>query len=351
MKSFFYTVSFCFLLSAANAQVLQDNFGSYTTGSDLNGQGGWSNNTSNPGGAGNCAGAICDNQKVTATALSFANYGSSSKSITCSPGRDGVGKGWATNITSGSVYASFLVNFSDVLCNGSCSSEFGFFRLVNRGSNFSFVVRMLAKKTTASSFQFGVDKGGGGNKVFSANSYNLNTTLLVVLKYTINTGSNSDDLMQVFVNPDMSLPEPASPDINSNLGTDLTSIDIAAAQFNFNSVGILPVGNYGLLSVATAWNQLPHTAAAVNNIDRDLSNAKVFATSSTQAVFQMSSTRADNITIEMTDVMGRVVLRQQAKLNAGTNSFVMQTTTLSKGIYNVRAVSSKGVSSTVRFMQ
>ena len=350
MKKIF-TLSILFLYISASAQLLQDNFSSYTTGNDLNNQGGWSNNSSNPGGGGNCAGAICENQKISSTALTFTGYGSSLKSILAGPGRDAIGKGWSTNVTSGSLYASFLINFSDVLCTSTCSSEFVFFRLVNRSSNFSFAVRVLAKKTTASSFQLGVEKGGGGNKVFTSNSYNFNNTYLVVLKYTINTGSGSDDVMQLFVNPDMAAAEPVSSEINTNLGTDATNIDIAAVQFHFNSSGLLPVGNYGLLSVATQWSQLPFTSASVNNLDRDLSNVKVFATSSTQAVFQMNSARIDNSTIEVMDIMGRVVLREQVKLNAGVNRFVLQTGTLSKGVYSVRAVSSKGVSATVRFAQ
>ncbi len=346
----FFTVAILFLYSVTSAQLLQDNFSSYVTGNDLNNQGGWSNNSSNPGGGGNCAGAICDNQKIAATSLSFPGYGSSGKSIITGPGRDATGKGWASNITSGSVYASFLINFSDIVCTSTCSSEFGFFRLVNRSSNFSFAVRMLAKKATASSFQLGVEKGSGGNKVFTTNAYNFNTTYLVVLKYIINSGSTTDDVMQLYINPDMSAAEPASAELNSNLGTDAGSIDIAAVQFNFNSAGLLPAGNYGMLTVATQWSQLTFTPASVNNPDRDFSGVKVFASSSSQAIFQISSRRADNITIEVTDVMGRVVLRRHEKLQTGANSFIMPTVSFSKGVYSVRAVSSKGVSAAVRFM-
>jgi hypothetical protein len=352
MKKTIYTLILILCTFRMQAQILQENFSAYTVGGDLNGQGGWSNNTSNPGGGGNCAGAICTNQKVAAVALNVAGYGSSSKAITVDPGRDGVGKGWAANVTSGSIYAAFVVNFSDIACSGTCSNEFGFFRLQDRSGTFSFVVRMYVKKVNASTFQVGVEKGSSNNRVYSTLAYNFNSANLIVLKYTINSGSGSDDVVRVYMNPDMTMAEPGSADINTNLGNDLsTSIDVAAVQYNFNSSGLLPVGNHGLLSVVTQWSQLPFGAAAVNNIDRDFSNAKVFAASSTQAIFQMNSTRADNITIEMTDVMGRVVLRQQAKLNAGSNSFVLQTGALSKGIYNVRAVSSKGVSSTVRFMQ
>jgi hypothetical protein len=251
MKQFLLSILILSGLSV-NAQLLKDNFSAYITGNDLNTQGGWSNNSSNPGGAGNCAGVTCDNQKVTATALSFANYGSSTKSIITSPQRDGIGRGWATNVTSGSLYAAFVVNFSDVLCGGSCSSEFGFFRLVDRTGNFNFVLRMYAKKVSASTYQIGVEKGSSNNRVYTPLAYNMNTANLIVVKYTINSGSGADDVIRLYINPDMSQAEPTSADVNTNVGNDLsTTIDIAALQYNFNSPGILPTGNYSLLSVAT----------------------------------------------------------------------------------------------------
>jgi hypothetical protein len=347
LPAFFFILSF-----TAQSQLLKENFASYTTGNDLNNQGGWSNNTSNPGGAGNCAGAICTNQKVTATSLSFANYGTSAKSIIADPGRDGIGKGWTTNVTSGSLYAAFVANFSDVFCSGTCSNEFGFFRLVDRSGNFSFVLRIYAKKASASTYQVGVEKGSSNNRVYSTLAYNMNAANLIVLKYTINSSSGSDDVVRVYINPDMSQAEPASADINTNLGNDLsTTIDIAAVQYNFNSPGILPAGNYSLLAVATQWGQLPFTAAAVNTIDRDIQTVKVFSISASQAILQMNSNKTDALTIEVTDITGRMVAQQKVKLQPGANQFRIETAKLAGGIYNVKAFGSKGVTPTVRFIK
>lgn len=346
-------VSLLMLWSTHNltAQVLQDNFSTYIIGNDLNGQGGWSNSTSNPGGGGNCAGAVCNNQKISNTAISFPGYGSSSQSVVTGAGRDGVGKGWATNLTSGSVYAALVVNFSDIQCNSTCSNEFGFFRLQDRSGTFSFVLRLYVKKVSASTFQIGVEKGSSNNRVYTTTAWNFNASHLIVVKYTINNGSGADDVIRLYVNPDLSQAEPSVAEVNTNLGNDLsTSIDVAAVQLNFNSGGFLPVGNYGLVTVATQWNQVPFTPAAVSTIDRSFTNARVFAASSSHAVFQMNSTRADEIMIEITDLTGRVVFRQPAKLLAGRNSFTLETAALPKGIFNVRAAGSKGVSQTVRFM-
>ncbi len=353
LLSFFLIVTF-----VSQAQLLKDNFSSYTVGNDLNNQGGWTNNSSNPGGLGNCVGAGCTNQKVTSATLSFPNYGTSSKAVAISPERDGCGRGWATAVTTGSFYVSFLVNFSDIACGGTCTNDVDYFRILHRGDNFTTIARMFAKKTNSLSFQFGIEKGNNGAaaRVYATTSINFNTTHLVVMKYTFNTGTNSDDVVRLYINPDMSLPEPSTADITSNLGNDNNNngaivLDAAAVSFRLNTAGLVPVGSYSLISAATQWNQLSHTAAAVTVIDTDLENVKVYAISAKQVVLQMNSNKTNMLTIEVTDVNGRIVGRQIAKLQPGVNQFKIETGMFVNGIYNIRAVGSKGVTPTVRFVK
>jgi hypothetical protein len=357
MKSFFYTFSFCFLLIAANAQIFQDNFSAYTLSNDLNGQGGWTNNSSNPGGLGTCVGIGCNNTKVTAPSLTYTGYATSPKTIGLGPGQDGIGRSLFPAVNSGSVYVSMLINLSSIGCSATCNADADFFRVLNgsAGNNFETATRLVVQQATGG-FKVGIGKGAQSNGIiYTSGVYTFTTTHLIVIKYTINTGSGNDDVVNLYVDPNFTGGEPVVADVS--IGTGLAdinanmSIDRMAFRLNALSGDRMPIGNAGAISVATTWAALAHGAASVNNIDRDFSNAKVFAISSTQAVFQMNSTRADNIIIEMTDVTGRVVLRQQARLNAGANSFVLQTGILLKGIYNVRALSSKGVTTPVRFMQ
>lgn len=335
----------------AKAQLLKDDFSTYTT-NDLNGQGGWTNSTSSIGGGGNCAGAICSNQKVAGTPIAFTRYGSAQKSIATGPGRDGVGRSWQSNVTEGDVFSAFVVNFSNVLCESTCSNEFGFFRLVDRSGSFSFIARLYARKASATSFQLGVEKGGSGNRVWSTNAYPFNAVHLIVLKYTINRITGSDDAVRLYVDPDMALPEPATAEISTNLGNDLGSnIDAAGAIFHFNSAGWLPLGNYGLLSVATVWNQLPFVSSSAPMLDPDLTEARIVAEGPSNACFRLVSRKSDLIGWQVTDATGRVVLGGQQRILPGVNLIRLGTAGLPNGTYAVRALGSRGASSTVRWVK
>jgi hypothetical protein len=357
MKSLFYTFSFCFFLCSADAQIFQDNFGSYTTANDLNGQGGWTNNSSNPGGLGTCVGAGCSNTKVTAPSLSYSGYATSPKTIGLGPGQDGIGRSLTTAVNTGSIFVSMLINLSSIGCSTTCNADADFFRVLNgsAGNNFETATRLVVQQATGG-FKVGIGKGAQSNGItYTSGVYTFTTTHLIVIKYTINSGSGNDDIVSLYVDPNFAGGEPGVADVS--IGTGLAdintnmSIDRLAFRLNSLSGDRMPIGNAGAISVATTWAALAHGAAAVNNIDRDFSNLKVFTTSSTQSIFQLNSNRADNITIEMTDVTGSVVLRQQVKIIAGVNRFTLPTEKISKGIYNVRALSSKGVTSTVRFIQ
>jgi hypothetical protein len=336
----------------AAAQLLKDDFSAYTAGSDLNGQGGWTNSTSSIGGGGNCAGAICSNQKVANTPIAFNRYGTAQKSITTSPGRDGVGRSWQPNVTEGDVYAAFAVSISNVTCESTCSNEFGFFRLVDRSGSFSFIARLYARKASASSFQLGVEKGASGTRVWSTNAYAFNSPHVIVLKYTINRITGSDDAIRLYVDPDMSLPEPATAEISTNLGNDLSStIDAAGAIFHFNSAGWLPVGNYGLLSVATLWSQLPFVTSAVAQLDPDLGEARLVADGPASASFRLVSRKTDLVSWQVTDATGKVVIAGKHRLHPGVNLIPVGTAGLPTGTYAIRAVGRRGSSPTVRWVR
>lgn len=335
----------------AVAQLLKDDFGTYTA-ADLNGQGGWTNSTSSIGGGGNCAGAICSNQKVAVTPIAFAGYGNAQKSVLTGPGRDGVGRSWTQSVTEGDVFSAFVVNFSNVTCESTCSNEFGFFRLVDRGGSFSFIVRLYARKASASSFQLGVEKGSSGTRTWSSNAYSFNAPHLIVLKYTINRITGSDDAIRLYVDPAMSQPEPASAEVSTNLGNDLSSaIDAAGSIFHFNSAGWLPVGSYGLLSIATQWNQLPFVPSSVLQLDPDLLDARVISEGSGPSRFRLVSRRSDVIDWQVTDAGGKTVLYGRQRILPGENQIGIPSAGLPSGVYSIRAVGSRGASRTVRWVR
>ncbi|MCH7827132.1 MAG: T9SS type A sorting domain-containing protein [Bacteroidetes bacterium] len=239
--SAFFLLTFLFFTDTLFAQLLTEEF-SYTTGQALtaNGWTAYDASGSNP-------------VLVASGSLSYTNYpssgtGNSTNVIGTSGSREDVKKTFNSQ-TSGSVYASFLVNFSSATTATDGDYFFGFFTsigVIMKGKVFV--------KKSGSNIAFGVSKGATllANISYSAFSYSLSTTYLLVLKYTFNASSN-DDVINLFINPDLSGSEP-SPDLtNTDTPTDLANVGAVALRQGSKSYNVIIDG----IRVATSWSLAP----------------------------------------------------------------------------------------------
>ncbi|QQS35313.1 MAG: T9SS type A sorting domain-containing protein [Ignavibacteriales bacterium] len=148
-----------------------------------------------------------------------------------------------SNVTSGSVYASFMVNVSSVTDSSVYYLHFG------EGNSTSLFFAKVFIKNNGSNFAFGVAKRNNSDAVFTASSYSLNTTYLLVVKYTFNSGTTTDDEVKLWVNPALNGTEPASDLTQTDGGTDANDISfLALRQGAFG-----PALSFGGLRVATTW--------------------------------------------------------------------------------------------------
>jgi hypothetical protein len=205
-------------LGFAQAQVLfSDDLSAYTANALLSSQGTWTNNSSTFGG-GTCAGSGCTNTSVIAGALSYTNYiaAPTVNVAAIKPSQDAVGTPLTTSLAMPSagttIYYSFLVNVSAV----PTGTPGDFFRALS-GGNFNTAIRMQLKNA-AGGFSVGGSKNGGTN-VYTSTVYPLNTTHLIVVKYTINSGSTTDDVVKFYINPTAAA-EPATADATVSSGGD-----------------------------------------------------------------------------------------------------------------------------------
>jgi len=246
-------LQFCFLflsLIVSGQTIFSGDFSGYTSNTPLSGQGIWTNNSSNPGGLGTCAGIGCVNTQVKDFSMSYLNYGSTSKAINILPNGDAVGLAFPA-VNSGSVYFSFLLNFSDAVLDPNNASSNDFFRVMG-GGNYNTLFRLNAFKV-GTNFVLALQKESGA-KVFT-NSLNFNTTYLVVLKYTFNPGA-TDDVVSLYLNPTMSVTEPSTYTIATSSGSnssEFTSIDRMNFRTNWTTI---PSGYIGLVNVTSSWNNL-----------------------------------------------------------------------------------------------
>jgi len=190
---------------------------------------------------------------VSSGSLSYTNYpssgtGNSAQVIGTSTSSEDVKKTFASQ-SLGSVYISFLVNFSKATTATDGDYFFGLF-----SSTGSIMKGKVFVKKIGSNIAFGVSKGATtlASISYSAFSYSLSTTYLLVLKYTFNS-SSSDDVIDLFVNPDMGGTEPSPTVTNIDIATDLSNVGAVALRQGARAYDVIIDG----IRVATSWSQAP----------------------------------------------------------------------------------------------
>ncbi|MBK9357814.1 MAG: hypothetical protein IPN08_10570 [Bacteroidales bacterium] len=103
--------------------------------------------------------------------------------------------------TSGDVYASFLVNVSSATTTGDY-----FFHLGQTTIGTTFRGRLFVIRDASNKLAFGIAQSTATAN-YTAYSYDLNTTYLIVLRFNIVTGT-SNDVASIYVNPVLNETEP-----------------------------------------------------------------------------------------------------------------------------------------------
>ena len=254
MRKVAFFFAFIFIFSNVFPQLLLEENFDYASGSTL---------TSNGWNAYSASGA--NPILVSTGSLSYTNYpssgiGNSAKVVGSSNSSEDDKKTFAEQ-SSGSVYASFLVNFSKATTADNGDYFFGFFT----SSGETAKGRVFVKRS-GSNIAFGISKGSS-TPILSNFNYLLNTTYLLVLKYTFNP-SSSDDVVSLFINPDLSGPEPTPDLTNTDNATDLANVGAIFLRQGPRSYNLIIDG----IRVATSWTQAPlpvelttFSASIVNN--------------------------------------------------------------------------------------
>jgi len=122
-----------------------------------------------------------------------------------------------TSTTTGSVYMSFLINVS--------AAQGGDYFIGLYQTSTIFPIRVYAKSDGTGGFQFGVGKSNS-TATYETASRTFGTTYLVVVKYTFNAGTTTDDVVDLWVNPALGGAETTAtiPNVTAATITDATSI-------------------------------------------------------------------------------------------------------------------------------
>ncbi len=138
---------------------------------------------------------------VTSPGLTYPGYVGSGvgNAVSLTTMGEDDGKGF-TAITSGSIYYSAMISVSAAQATGD------YFLALN-GSAFS---GRLYAKSSGTGFVLGASKTSEAAPTYDASIRAFNTTFLVVIRYTFNTGTNIDDVVALWINPTIGGIEPAA---------------------------------------------------------------------------------------------------------------------------------------------
>lgn len=177
--------------------------------------------------------------------------------------------------TSGSVYAGFMVNASEAAVDPVGGY---FFHLGPDPVGTAFRGRIFIKKDANNNIAFGISKAGTSEATvaFTPFSFSLNTTYLVIVKYTIVDGA-TNDTVALFVSTTTPASEPA-PTISA---IDTTATDIAPGTVSLRqgTAATSPTVRVDGIRVGTSWASIVSESMAPtqNFVDFDGNGRTDFA--------------------------------------------------------------------------
>jgi len=178
---------------------------------------------------------------VAATGLSYTGYPSSGvgNAALLDAAGQAVTKSFPQQ-TSGSFYVSFLVNVADAI---TVATNFAYPLGLGRNGNSGVWARFwVVKNSSTSALKFGLAQFTE-TETFTNFDYALNTTYLIVIKYTIVAGANNDQAsLFVFSDPTLPATEPQTPTIgpltSGGLDPDFPDIVILRQRDAANNIRI-----------------------------------------------------------------------------------------------------------------
>ncbi len=199
---------------------------------------------------------------VTSGGLTYSGYGGASAGtnkieITSGAGED-VRRSFASQ-TSGSVYFSFLINVtttSGLVAAGGDAAGTYLAAFAPTSTSTSYIGRLVIRQgVTAGTFVLGLRNGSASTVNYSTTELPINTTHLVVLKYTFIAGSANDEVA-LFINPTLTTTEPSPNITNTNWTSSTEPTSIASVIFRQDASGS-PTAQLDGVRAGTGWTNAP----------------------------------------------------------------------------------------------
>jgi len=299
-KLFLFTVIVMLIGIAYSSVLLTDDFSGVVGTNLTDPANGWSAHS----------GAGTTPMKIASPSLTYIGYSGSGIGNATTPSGNGedINKSFSS-VNSGSIYYSFLINTAITTTATGYSMHFmqnsttfyGRFwiRLVSGNVNFG-----LAKTTAAATWD--------------PTNYSTGTTYHIVIKYTFNTGSTTDDAVYLFVNPPLGEPEPTpNVAITNDTAADATSISmVGIRQWNAGTLA-----TFDGVIVGTEWADVASDAGGSPTVAAPTFSPGTGEYITAQSVQISSATDGASVHYSLTSETGPWTLYSSA-LNVSSNTTI-----------------------------
>ena len=217
--------------------------------------------------------------KVANTGLTYSGYilsaiGNAAKVDTA--GQD-VYRDLINNVSTGNLYTSMMINVSKVTTAGDY-----FFSYLPQNSTTGYTGRLYARAAGTGFYKIGISKGSANSEtiVYSNDSFALNTTSLVVIKYQNNIGTLNDSVMVYNFTSGFPSTEPSVATVATIGGTTADATTLGRIALRQGSAANAPRLFVDGIRSATTWADLN---AATRTATRAITNLLFTATGQTSA--------------------------------------------------------------------
>jgi Secretion system C-terminal sorting domain len=321
MKRLFTIFAICAAFTVNAQKISFDNF-TYTGALTANG---W-NITSD-------GGTVTPNVILSATpGLTYTGYHASNvggAATLLANGQD-IKKDFATPVTTGKLYATFMAKITSAAATGD---YFLGFTSGATGSNYNlrFYVR---NDTVANKLAFGIGRSSATPVAYSASAYSLNTTYLITVIYEYVTGT-TNDICSYYVHPaTVTTAEPTAMAMtgvyNTATGTDAT--DITAFFLRQGTLANNVASVIDGIHVGTTWAST--FVASTSTAEYKSGDLKIYPTLAKDVLNIELAKGLGAADLQIVNMSGQVVRAQ--KLNYTEGVTAINISDLSTGAYIVR---------------
>ena len=223
------------------------------------------------------------------------------------------------NQTSGTVYASFLINVSSVTgVSATGGYTIGF---VENGTTSTYGGCLwIRNNVSAGTTQFNLGVSGRTNTAatFASNVLEINTTYLIVVSYQIVAGT-TNDIVKLWINPVSlgAVEKPASLITVTNSGVDITGIQkIIIRQ---DAAATTPLLSIDEMRVGTSWADVTPGTSGTPTVTTDLTGYN----GSFAGILTGSSSSSSSYTVNGTNLTGNIVIHPPSgfEIRTSVNAF------------------------------